>query len=73
MKKDSPTSRPYDSDNDLHLNIYIYTCVCVCVCVCGCIYALSVFQKSEAWREEKYPNHKKLLPLSIMAAYIQVS
>ena len=40
------------------------------------IYALSVFQMSEeAWREEKYPNQKKkkMLQLSIMAAYIQVS
>ena len=37
------------------------------------IYAFSVFQKSEAWREEKYPSQKNLLQLSAMAAYIEVS
>lgn len=37
------------------------------------IYALTVFQKSEAWREEKYPSQKNLLQLSVMAAYTEVS
>ena len=62
MKKDSPTSRPYITLIMIYMekkNIYIY--------------ALTVFQKSEAWREEKYPSQKNLLQLSVMAAYTEVS